>query len=34
MIELYTWKTPNGRKISVMPAECGLRYNSRTSRTT
>ena len=27
MIELYTWSTPNGRKVSVMLEECGLRYN-------
>ena len=27
MIELYTWQTPNGRKISIMLEECGLRYN-------
>ena len=26
MIELYTWTTPNGRKISVMLEECGLPY--------
>ena len=26
MIELYTWGTPNGRKISVMLEECGLDY--------
>ena len=26
MIELYTWKTPNGRKVSVMLEECGLPY--------
>jgi GST-like protein len=26
MIDLYTWKTPNGRKISVMLEETGLRY--------
>jgi GSH-dependent disulfide-bond oxidoreductase len=28
MIDLYTWKTPNGRKISVMLEECALRYNT------
>ena len=28
MIGLYTWKTPNGRKVSVMLEECGLRYNT------
>lgn len=27
MIDLYTWTTPNGRKVSVMLEECGLRYN-------
>src|SRR2546429_987572 len=27
MIELYTWSTPNGRKVSVMLEECGLSYN-------
>lgn len=27
MIELYTWKTPNGRKVSIMLEECGLPYN-------
>ena len=26
MIELYTWGTPNGRKISIMLEECGLPY--------
>jgi GSH-dependent disulfide-bond oxidoreductase len=26
MIDLYTWKTPNGRKISVALEELGLRY--------
>ena len=26
MITLYTWGTPNGRKISVMLEECGLDY--------
>ncbi len=26
MIDLYTWTTPNGRKISVMLEECGLEY--------
>jgi GST-like protein len=28
MIDLHTWKTPNGRKVSVMLEECGLRYNT------
>jgi len=27
MIELYTWDTPNGRKISIMLEECGLPYS-------
>ena len=27
MIELYTWGTPNGRKVSVMLEECGFPYN-------
>jgi GST-like protein len=27
MIELYTWSTPNGRKVSIMLEECGLKYN-------
>ena len=27
MIDLYTWATPNGRKISIMLEECGLAYN-------
>jgi GST-like protein len=27
MIELYTWGTPNGRKVSVMLEECALAYN-------
>ena len=26
MITLYSWSTPNGRKVSVMLEECGLRY--------
>jgi len=26
MIDLYTWGTPNGRKISIMLEECGLKY--------
>jgi GSH-dependent disulfide-bond oxidoreductase len=25
-IDLYTWGTPNGRKVSVMLEECGLAY--------
>jgi GST-like protein len=27
MLELYTWSTPNGRKVSVMLEELGLAYN-------
>src|SRR5215211_5419680 len=27
MIELYTWSTPNGRKVSIMLEELGLPYN-------
>ncbi len=27
MIDLYTWTTPNGRKVSIMLEECGLLYN-------
>src|SRR3979411_866321 len=27
MIELYTWSTPNGRKVSIMLEECGLPYS-------
>ena len=26
MITLYTWATPNGRKVSIMLEECGLPY--------
>ena len=26
MIELYTWTTPNGRKVSIMLEELGLPY--------
>jgi GST-like protein len=28
-IDLYTWGTPNGRKVSVMLEECGLAYKVR-----
>jgi GSH-dependent disulfide-bond oxidoreductase len=28
MIDLYTWKTPNGRKVSIMLEECGLPYTT------
>ncbi len=27
MIELYTWMTPNGQKVSIMLEEVGLPYN-------
>ena len=27
MIELHTWTTPNGRKVSIMLEECGLPYS-------
>ena len=27
MYDLYTWGTPNGRKVSVMLEECGFAYN-------
>ncbi len=30
MIELHTWNTPNGRKISVALEEMGLRYTVKT----
>src|SRR5436189_696349 len=30
MIELYTWSTPNGRKVSIMLEECALPYNVHT----
>jgi len=30
MIELYTWGTPNGRKVSVMLEECGIPYRVHT----
>src|SRR6266404_6356701 len=28
MIDLYTWTTPNGRKISIMLEEVGLPYRT------
>ena len=28
MIDLYTWTTPNGRKVSIMLEECGLAYHT------
>ena len=30
MIDLYTWKTPNGRKISIALEELGLPYTVKT----
>ena len=27
MIDLYTWHTPNGRKVSIMLEEIGMPYN-------
>ena len=27
MIDLYTWTTPNGRKVSIMLEELGVDYN-------
>jgi GST-like protein len=27
MIDLYTWHTPNGRKVSIMLEEIGMDYN-------
>ena len=30
MIDLYTWSTPNGRKVSIMLEECGLPYAAHT----
>ena len=29
MIDLYTWTTPNGRKVSILLEELGLPYTSR-----
>ncbi len=29
MIDLYTWTTPNGRKVSIMLEECGLDYTTQ-----
>lgn len=34
MIDLYTWATPNGRKISIMLEELGLDYPWRRSSPT
>ena len=28
MIDLYSWVTPNGRKVSIMLEECGLEYTN------
>ena len=30
MITLYTWTTPNGRKISIMLEELGIPYQVKT----
>ena len=30
MITLYTWGTPNGRKVSIMLEECGFEYGVKT----
>jgi GST-like protein len=30
MIQLYSWTTPNGRKISIPLEEMGLEYESHT----
>ena len=30
MIELYTWTTPNGRKVTIALEEMGLAYNVHT----
>jgi len=30
MIDLYTWSTPNGRKVSIMLEECGIPYRVHT----
>lgn len=30
MITLYTWGTPNGRKVSIMLEECGFEYDVKT----
>ncbi len=30
MIDLYTWSTPNGRKVSIMLEEIGLDYTTHT----
>ena len=27
MIDLYTWTTPNGRKVSILLEELGVPYN-------
>ena len=28
LIDLYTWFTPNGRKVSLMLEECDLKYTT------
>ena len=30
MIDLYSWATPNGRKVPIMLEECGLAYRAHT----
>ncbi len=30
VIDLFTWDTPNGRKVHIMLEECGLRYHVTT----
>ena len=27
MIDFYTWTTPNGRKVSILLEELGVKYN-------
>ena len=29
MIDLYTWTTPNGRKVSIMLEEVGIPYRAQ-----
>ena len=29
MIDLYTWTTPNGRKVSILLEELGIDYTVR-----
>jgi len=28
MIDLYTWTTPNGRKVSILLEELGIEYRA------